>query len=458
MPISLLRKQPPRRKPDEPVPTLAALSFPEAKPLIDAEWASHARDAPAPAHAPTAYRHSYVPQYNNLAPRAIPIPGATSDSGHGPGHGHAGSAPGRSRAASQIRDATGASPDFHRPFSPHHIVPVQPISRPGTMRRARQRRAAPLTVIVAGPSGSGKTCLIDALTHVLDPQAPRLAVRVGPTTSVVRHDINVADERRGAVLLDTPGLPLPDELRKTRARALRALITMVEDRLSRVLAEESKVVRRKSDGGELVHLIIYVMDARTILCPASPVEIDWDTVMEPPANKGPTRPESELEPEAPGVAAKLSADDIEAMRQFSVRANVLPLLTHADALTTTELTAVRAAVRRDLAAVFGRDPLGPFGVLSAGQYEDDSGDDARDSEPDTDFPYVVFAPEPGPGFTRAFRWGRADAADPAHSDLPAVRNAIVDATDWLRQTTREVVYERFRTERLLNARGLRTKI
>jgi hypothetical protein len=56
------------------------------------------------------------------------------------------------------------------------------------------------------------------------------------------------------------------------------------------------------------------MDARTILCPMTPVEIDWDTVMEPPANKGaPTRPESELEPEAPGVAAKLSADDIEAV-------------------------------------------------------------------------------------------------------------------------------------------------
>lgn len=34
-----------------------------------------------------------------------------------------------------------------------------------------------------------------------------------------------------------------------------------------------------------------------------------------------------------------------------------------------------------------------------------------------------------------------------------MRNAIVDATDWLRQTTREVVYEAFRTERLLTARG-----
>lgn len=95
--------------------------------------------------------------------------------------------------------------------------------------------------------------LIDALTGVLDPSAPRLALRMGPTTSVVRQDVNVAEERRGVVLLDTPGLPLPDA-GGTRTRAQRALIAIVEDRLSRVLAEESKVVRRKSDGGELVHL------------------------------------------------------------------------------------------------------------------------------------------------------------------------------------------------------------
>lgn len=93
--------------------------------------------------------------------------------------------------------------------------------------------------------------------------------------------------------------------------------------------------------------------------------------------------------------------------------------------------------------------------------EDNDDNEVEEAEPASDalsnsFPYAVFAPEPGPGFTRAFRWGRADAADEAHSDLPAVREAVVNATEWLRMTTREVVYERFRTERLLTARGARS--
>lgn len=54
-------------------------------------------------------------------------------------------------------------------------------------------------------------------------------------------------------LLDTPGLPA-GENKNARARALNALLAIIEERLARVLDEEAKVVRRKSDGGELVHL------------------------------------------------------------------------------------------------------------------------------------------------------------------------------------------------------------
>lgn len=205
MPISLLRKAPARRKPDQPVPTLAALSFPDAQPLLDADWvqqgvasggwSSHPNSqvnlAPA-LTTTTAHRHSHhytattQYSYNNIVPRSIPIPAPNQQHDFENGYGNGLSAPAgaglstsapsrgrligtpghpevaRSRAPSQVRAATGSSPDFHRPFSPSYVVPAVPalpagISRAGTMRRARQRRQAGLTVIVAGPIGSGKT-------------------------------------------------------------------------------------------------------------------------------------------------------------------------------------------------------------------------------------------------------------------------------------------------------------
>lgn len=168
---------------------------------------------------------------------------------------------------------------------------------------------------------------------------------------------------------------------------------------------------------------------------------------------------------------------------------MLPILTHVDALTTGELFAVRLAVKRDLATVFGKDPLGGWGVLTAGQdfepfdpgsatppppfsselasvSEDADGDgngsdgSSTEGEGDDDggrleLPYGVFSPEPGLGFNRKFRWGKANASNHRHSDLPHVRDGIIQATEWLRTSTREVVYERFRTERLLNAKGVK---
>lgn len=92
---------------------------------------------------------------------------------------------------------------------------------------------------------------------MLDPNRRRLAVRMGPTTSVVRHEVVGTSDRvrRHFVILDTPGLPSNDMVTTPiRGKALNALIAILEERQARLLDEETKVVRRKSDGGELVHL------------------------------------------------------------------------------------------------------------------------------------------------------------------------------------------------------------
>lgn len=124
------------------------------------------------------------------------------------------------------------------------MAPVHPLS-PSSSPSCRS------VVIQADPR------FIEALTSVLDPNRRRLAVRMGPTTSVVRHEVVGTSDRvrRHFVILDTPGLPSNDMVTTPiRGKALNALIAILEERQARLLDEETKVVRRKSDGGELVHL------------------------------------------------------------------------------------------------------------------------------------------------------------------------------------------------------------
>lgn len=87
----------------------------------------------------------------------------------------------------------------------------------------------------------------------MDDNAQSQEHRGGQTTCVVRHEASAPGDRRSFVFLDTPGLPKA-EVPARRERALAALTGIVEQRLSHQLSEENKVVRRKSDGAELVHL------------------------------------------------------------------------------------------------------------------------------------------------------------------------------------------------------------
>ncbi|KAI0036458.1 hypothetical protein K488DRAFT_41108 [Vararia minispora EC-137] len=59
-------------------------------------------------------------------------------------------------------------------------------------------------------------------------------------------------------------------------------------------------------------------------------------------------------------------------------------------------------------------------------------------------------------FTRAYRWGMIDVLEPQHCDFAALRTAILSThMKVLKTHTREVLYERFRTEKLLVRRATR---
>ena len=87
-------------------------------------------------------------------------------------------------------------------------------------------------------------------------------------------------------------------------------------------------------------------------------------------------------------------------------------------------------------------------------------------------PYAIFSPETisNDGMERRFAWGAADVFNPKHSDFVVLREAILSTyikvslvcsqslpgaltVQALRTNTREVLYEQFRTERLLAKRA-----
>lgn len=72
-------------------------------------------------------------------------------------------------------------------------------------------------------------------------------------------------------------------------------------------------------------------------------------------------------------------------------------------------------------------------------------------------PYLQGPPEDLKGvFTRKFRWGTVDVLNPDHCDFAALRTAVLSThIKILKVHTREVLYEKYRTEKLLARRATR---
>jgi hypothetical protein len=72
-------------------------------------------------------------------------------------------------------------------------------------------------------------------------------------------------------------------------------------------------------------------------------------------------------------------------------------------------------------------------------------------------PYPQGPPDDLKGvFTRKFRWGVVDVLDPDHCDFAALRTAVLSTHLKLLKThTKEILYEKYRTEKLLARRATR---
>lgn len=88
-------------------------------------------------------------------------------------------------------------------------------------------------------------------------------------------------ERTLLRVIDTPGLAMGTDAvqEKERERGVTGLLRLLEERFADVMREESRIVRRTTRGeDDLIHLVIYLIDARSVLQQPVEVTADWSAV------------------------------------------------------------------------------------------------------------------------------------------------------------------------------------
>ncbi|OBZ71217.1 Septin spn6 [Grifola frondosa] len=178
----------------------------------------------------------------------------------------------------------------------------------------------------------------------------------GHTTHVRTVDVDVdlapdhSDKQHllTLTLIDTPSLEYEDDT--SSQRTVSEILRHVDTRFAESVDDPNKAL----SGDHHVHLCIYFLDPDYIVPPsvsAPPAPVvprartnslstheSEPVILEPPVTTNPLlcRP-------------TLPASDIAIIRRLSSRVNVLPVIACADTLTNDRLTAVKLAIRRDLA-------------------------------------------------------------------------------------------------------------
>ncbi|KAF5385670.1 hypothetical protein D9757_005499 [Collybiopsis confluens] len=366
------------------------------------------------------------------------------------------------------------------------------------------------SLLVAGCRG-GKTSLLRLLldtcnisTRASKEQLASVAKFVQGCSSHTSHirsasiAVDLESEGGGEFLLtlvDTPSLDFRDD--PATERSVADTLRYIEGRLGEAADAEWNHPDR------LVHLCIYFLDPDHIIpaamtAPPAPLVVprartnsfsqpdQEPVILEPPVSNNPLLSKPTL-----------PAHDIICIRRLSARVNVLPVIARADTLSNDRISAIKMAVRRDLAdAGIG---FGIFDTDAPYQHQDDfilskpepsngynsgSATNSPPISPNTSsmlrLPYALISPDmyshsdgvprmaPSRSelvqsytpsqythppsklvrgkFTRNYRWGSLDVLDSSHCDFGHLRSAVFHHMETLQKYTREYLFEKFKND------------
>ncbi|KAI8851826.1 Septin-type guanine nucleotide-binding (G) domain-containing protein [Chytridium lagenaria] len=359
--------------------------------------------------------------------------------------------------------------------------------------RGRKNLGHPFNLLVAGHSHTGKSSFIQTLIESLDgrrilsdsaaaaasssdaastPTSPvssmgaRTPVLLSaifpgaditaPTPVKARVDFEeeVSGERISLRIIDSPGLPIPVNIHKdttTSESEFEALghtwattiIQYIEAQYEATLLEESKVKRNPKSPDYQIHACIYLLDPQLCL-----------------ASRG------------------LTPIDRHALKRLCTRVNVIPCLGKADLLTSRQLKSLRTYVIDDFRK--NQIPIYAFPEDAEGDHEDDLvklnaelrgllpfaviNDEELDPSTNNLNPLpstsAILAASTaslkhgGGPLGRAYPWGTVEVENADHCDFVSLRTALFGThIDELKLLTRELYYEQWRTEKLIEVRG-----
>ncbi|EXJ85390.1 hypothetical protein A1O1_05754 [Capronia coronata CBS 617.96] len=376
------------------------------------------------------------------------------------------------------------------------------ISSINSPRRVRRRKdPTPYNVLIIGARNSGKTSFLNFLerTLALPPQkrahrasegeTPPSSARANP--NFVRHyqEIEVDNERVGLTLWDSQGLD-----KGVVDLQLRDMSNFVESKFDDTFIEEMKVVRAPGSRDTHIHCVFLILDPSRLDANINALQGGSNGVDTVQIGK-PVR-----------IVGALDEDfDIQVMRTLSSKTTVIPVISKADTITTAHMSYLKHKVGQSLRKA-GLDPLEALSFeaeVSDDDRLDERDEDGNSSVDDSDsgtasrsddsaadrsisnmkrpishkrqasnlstmdptfesgyVPWSIISPDKysldskdGP-VGRQFPWGFANPYNPDHCDFVKLKDAIFG--EWrseLREASREVFYERWRTSRL-NRRGI----
>ncbi|KAJ1554574.1 hypothetical protein HK096_002917, partial [Nowakowskiella sp. JEL0078] len=325
---------------------------------------------------------------------------------------------------------------------------------------ARRRNHNPFNLLIAGHASSGKSQFLRTLYESLDVKKLHFATEVEqsakgahpspfidgdvltptPLPARIEFEEELSGIRILLRLVDSPGLPIPVNIHKSPDRDYSALsnawsseiIKYLELQFEATLLEESKVKRNPKSPDYQTHAMLYFIDPNVAI-----------------ANKG------------------LTPIDRTVMERLSARVNIIPVLAKGDLLSVRQLKTCRKYVMDDIKEsgiqVFNfpddkeeeNDPeslelneelrgLLPFSIINS-EIQDDGSIGIPVKADDGESELVL---------GREYPWGLVESENPLHCDFIRLKQILFAThTDDLKVLTREVLYEQWRTEKLLEVRG-----